>query len=412
MMMKTLLLAILAISAVSAGPLDDDLDFALAGLDSGADVALIQKDVADSYIEAQEFIQKGASKEKCDSVIKASEDAVKRNVAAEQTRINKKENGTKCFMEGQNQVSVARSALDTATIKLKEARKKLADAQSTEVTWKYPFSKVSESNPGMFFKAEQYLIVKAKVKKMKELVQVTSGLLTQANKTYIAALKTAKVKMLKCQCTTYTKMQLEIKTVKAAIIKSNTKAWTKAAHLSCVLSGTPLKKCTVKAMPTVTAPKLAKGVGPNACHKPDTDLLKDSCKGFRLDQQCSKGKAAFQMYSSNVWQKTRKYECPEGWHQPKAAEYFSFMQKRGCYSNRNSGDHAGYNRCGQRGYRGPDGRTRYYYTFSDSASNTRYQHAGNYVGYQSNRNGQFKSHSTVSNWAGIVCMKGRAGTWG
>merc|ERR1712127_391821 len=117
-------------------------------------------------------------------------------------------------------------------------------------------------------------------------------------------LKTAKVKMLKCQCTTYTKMQLEIKTVKAAIIKSNTKAWTKAAHLSCVLSGTPLKKCTVKAMPTVTAPKLAKGVGPNACHK-------------------------------------------------------------------------------------PDGRTRYYYTFSDSASNTRYQHAGNYVGYQSNRNGQF-----------------------
>merc|ERR1712025_1092456 len=283
-------------------------------------------------------------------------------------------------MEGQNQVSVARSALDTATIKLKEARKKLADAQSTEVTWKYPFSKVSESNPGMFFKAEQYLIVKAKVKKMKELVQVTSGLLTQANKTYIAALKTAKVKMLKCQCTTYTKMQLEIKTVKAVIIKSNT-------------------------MPTVTAPKLAKGVGPNACHKPDTDLLKDSCKGFRLDQQCSKGKAAFQMYSSNVWQKTRKYECPGGWHQPKAAEYFSFMQKRGCYSNRNSGDHAGYNRCGQRGYRGPDGRTRYYYTFSDSASNTRYQHAGNYVGYQSNRNGQFKSHSTVSNWAGIVCMK-------
>merc|ERR1712205_218842 len=55
---------------------------------------------------------------------------------------------------------------NTATIKLKEARKKLADAQSTEVTWKYPFSKVSESNPGMFFKAEQYLIVKAKVKKM------------------------------------------------------------------------------------------------------------------------------------------------------------------------------------------------------------------------------------------------------
>jgi hypothetical protein len=256
----------------------------------------------------------------------------------------------------------------------------------------------------MFFKAPQYLRVKALVKKLRREVQIAKGVLHQAKTTHTAAIKTKSGKMLKCRCDTYTKMQNEIKMVNVAIHKANIKAWTKAAHLKCILGGTPIAKCAVKAIPKVHAPKLARGVGKSACHQPDKDLLKDKCHGWQVDQQCSKGKVAFQSYSKTVWHKNRKYECRTGWHQPKAADYFKLMKSKGCYSNRNRGDHPVYGRCGWRGYN-YGSQHRYYYTFSDTVKNSRYQHNGNYVGYQNNKLSSFARSATVGNWAGIVCMK-------
>lgn len=406
MMMFSLLFVALAVSSVSAGTLDADL---------GADDSY-----SESYDQAQEFIEgflqkikikhhkhktvHKDTKKKCDAMIKASKDGVKKIVIAEQTRVNKLDNGKHCFSVGKNQMSVAISTEHKAALNLKKARKKLADAMDTPIIWKYLFSKVSEKNPSMFFKAPQYLRVKALVKKLRREVQIAKGVLHQAKTTHTAAIKTKSGKMLKCRCDTYTKMQNEIKMVNVAIHKANIKAWTKAAHLKCILGGTPIAKCAVKAIPKVHAPKLARGVGKSACHQPDKDLLKDKCHGWQVDQQCSKGKVAFQSYSKTVWHKNRKYECRTGWHQPKAADYFKLMKSKGCYSNRNRGDHPVYGRCGWRGYN-YGSQHRYYYTFSDTVKNSRYQHNGNYVGYQNNKLSSFARSATVGNWAGIVCMK-------
>jgi hypothetical protein len=412
MMMKIFLLA-LALSVVSAGPFDLN-SAAIQPGDSDVDIEtnnflqLNRNDfLADSYAEAEEYIQAEPNKSKCDSMVKASEDGVKKNVKAQQDRINKIENGTACLQKGQGEVLTAKNAMATAALHLKNAQKNLTDAQNTPITWKYIFSSVSESNPSKFWKASQYLLVKALVKKAKAAVATATGVLAQANATYATAVKSAKAKKLKCQCATYQNMLKEVNTTNAAINSSNIKAWTKGAHLACVLAGTPMNKCVVKPMPTVVAAKLATGVGKSACAaEGDKDLLQDSCKGFRVETTCSGGQFAYQMYTTTKWDKTRKYHCPTGWHYSKAAEYFDYMYKQGCHDNtgKSSGNYASYKLCGHSGHNYNNGGKKWYgyqFTFADSASNNRYQHGGNYVGYQKNT-----GITGTNYWAGIICAKG------
>jgi hypothetical protein len=500
--MMNALLFVLTISAVTAGPLDVGLD-----ADLGADIflqdGLTEDPDAVSFAEAQEFVQKADSAE-CNATIKALEETVKKNVAGQQTLINKMENGTKCVREGEEFVSTAKRMKDAAALKLTTAKANLTAAMSTRITFTYTFSSVagdSDANGCAYRKADEYLKVAALVKEMQKQVTIATAKLTQAETDLATEIELAAVKKLQCRCDTYTVMQNKIRTVKAELTAANEKGWRKAKHLACVLAGTSQDKCEVETMPTVTAPTLAAGVGKSACSasvpttaaprlpttftpttdeptatptveptvtpteqptaeptdvpteepttlppttdepsfaptrtpteepsleptvtptetptpaptvptpvptmQGDTDLLQDSCKGWRVDDSsCGDSKFAYQMYTTNTWDKARTYQCPSGWHWAKAAEYFDYMKGQGCakgYPYANYGGYPAYNRCGHNGYQyGSSWKNGYDFRFADSASNNKYQHNGNYVGTRGT------SHST-SNFAGIVCAKG------
>jgi len=135
--------------------------------------------------------------------------------------------------------------------------------------------------------------------------------------------------------------------------------------------------------------------------------IKDNCNGFRISRVCGGGYVAIKTYNNPTWNRYATYYCPAGWYWPTAAKYFQIMRSRNCYSNTGaSGGRYGYlSRCGWSGYTPParpgnNRQGRYYIRFSDSRNYPcRYQHAGNYMGYQSN-NG-----CSSGNFLGIACVK-------
>jgi len=112
---------------------------------------------------------------------------------------------------------------------------------------------------------------------------------TQAKKDLTAAEAAAKVAMRKCQCDTYQAHEKALAAANAKAKSANTAAWTKAAHLKCVLAGKTTNSCTVPAMPKVKAVTLASGVnagrcsaweGKNQCY----NAVCGGCKGNKIDR--------------------------------------------------------------------------------------------------------------------------------
>jgi len=77
----------------------------------------------------------------------------------------------------------------------------------------------------------------------------------------------AKVAERLCQCNTYKAHKAVLKAANEKVVSANTKEWTKAAHLKCVLAGTSVGSCTVPPLPKVKATSVAKGVDSTKCEK-------------------------------------------------------------------------------------------------------------------------------------------------
>merc|ERR1712022_92906 len=87
-----------------------------------------------------------------------------------------------------------------------------------------------------------------------------AGTVTQAKTSLQAAKDAAVVAVKKCQCNAYKAHSKALTDANAKVVSSQTKAWTKAAHLKCVLDGKTTNQCTVPALPKVKGVSLAAGV--------------------------------------------------------------------------------------------------------------------------------------------------------
>merc|ERR1712054_244779 len=153
-------------------------------------------DEAASYEEAAAFLQKSNSNA-CLDLATATEKEVKDNVKQQQDMLNKLPNGSQCNSRGQDLVTKAKDASAAADRKVRDAQTQVAIAQ-----------------------------------------EQAASLVKQ------------------CQCNTATAHSKMLSDSKRKSEQQNKSAWTKAAHLRCVIKGISASKCKVPTMPTVKAPRL------------------------------------------------------------------------------------------------------------------------------------------------------------
>jgi hypothetical protein len=124
----------------------------------------------------------------------------------------------------------------------------------------------------------------------------------------------------------------------------------------------------------------------------DWMLTTDRCEGFRRSTYNSS--VYYAVSASNVWDKSKYYHCPEGYHWACTGEGQRIFEDT-------------YNQPGRYVYRGQcgwqsytfGGLYRYYFRFRDSAVTNAYKHTGHYDQYQ------VQFGSSIENFAGIVCIK-------
>merc|ERR1711998_199674 len=110
-----------------------------------------------------------------------------------------------------------------------------------------------------FLDTRGYKDAVAKLKAAKSTLATADAGVSAAEKSLSQAKATAASLSEKCQCETVWTADKAFKAASASNA-ANTKAWTKAKHMGCVLDGVSASKCVVPATPKVQEKTLAAGV--------------------------------------------------------------------------------------------------------------------------------------------------------
>merc|ERR1712127_683252 len=259
-MMKAIFV-LAALAAVTALPTDETT------LVSGVDPSTIVPEPEATYDAHQDavetvlaMLQEGKGANACNDLADATEKEVTEAVKAEQDLLNKLDRGQDCPKSGQSAVDLADSALQAANGEASDAAGALSKAQNAQVNWgSSSFNSVTKGNCNVFYTSAAYKSAEKAMNAAKNLVNQKNGAATALAKALAKARTDQKALIKKCQCSTYKNHQDK----RAA---AHSKAWTKAAHLKCVLAGTAANACAVPKMPVVTnSAQLAAGVNANAC---------------------------------------------------------------------------------------------------------------------------------------------------
>merc|ERR1711988_734482 len=409
------------------------------------DQELLQSD-ARAYAES--MLQKSGSNA-CETLAKDTMDEVKKNVEAAQKLMDKLDNGAACEHTGKKEVEKADLALTQAKSTLTDAQKAYDSAADAKINFgDFKLSQLQEGSCSIFFNSKTYTDAKAKRTAAKTKLDKAKGAKSTAETELQSAKDKQQAKAEKCACEVKDMHVAKLGDINKDVEAANIKAWTQAYHLKCVLDGTKASDCKVPPVPKVKAAKLSSFADAAKCSI--EGHLKDKCDGWAVDgSACGNGKVGYQIFSGvgeyKYYQQGRPelYQCPKGWHWAKDAEYFNYMASRNCQSNNQRAsqsmrDYSGYSspvfslfqkkngqNCGWTNYNPPNGpNARYYVIPSDFGKTTnfassgcsfnpnldyktaqpchgRYQHLGNYAGYQSNVN----TNVNNGHWAGIICMQ-------
>jgi len=225
-----------------------------------------------SWYEAQmqldELRANKKSDKDCRELADDTEDAVKSSVSAQQKVLETKDKGQKCPLEDQDAVKAAKKNLDDATAAKKKTAGALNKALNIKINFgDYTYNTLTEGKCGSFFNKQVWQSAKAAAKAAKSKDQQAAGVVTASQKLYTQAVAAAKVKVSKCQCKVKMEHKVMIKQMNDKAKAANLKAWTKAAHLRCILDGTPIGSCKVTALPVVQPVKLTPATEAANCDK-------------------------------------------------------------------------------------------------------------------------------------------------
>merc|ERR1712139_597158 len=217
------------------------------------------------YNEAADLLQKNGANA-CDDLAKATEDEVKNNINAQQNLLNNMDKGASCPNEGQAGIQAAQKEESRAKQAQADAQTNLNNAQNKNINWGTSrFNSVKKGDCNVFYNSQAYKTPENAVNAANTALNQAKGKYTEAQRATATAKEAAKKMVKDCQCKAYKAVQSAHTSKSNSAHSANLAAWTKAAHLRCVLKGTSPSKCTVPSMPKLTVPKLASGVDASAC---------------------------------------------------------------------------------------------------------------------------------------------------
>jgi len=263
-------LVIVALAVASSLPTEETV--LVSGVDPSMIVPEPEVGTYDPHQDAVETVlamQKiGKGADACKDLADATEKTVEQNVKQEQDLLDKLDRGQNCPKSGQSAVDNADSALQKANGEAQDASKALAKAQGADVDWgSSAFNSVTKGNCNVFYTSAAYVAAEKAVSAAKDHLNQKNGAVTALTKALAKAKEDQKAAIAKCQCDTYNNHNAARTTANDKVVAAETKAWTKAAHLKCVLNGVNANACKVPALPAVKAVQLANGVNAEACAK-------------------------------------------------------------------------------------------------------------------------------------------------
>merc|ERR1712159_752016 len=262
------------------------------------DEEALQRMNEEAHAKATSYLEKAGSGA-CSKLSDATAQEVKDNVKAQQAILDKIDKGANCPKRGQAAITTMKGKLTAAENASKDAAKKYNDALNVDVDFgTRKFNSLTEGNCNTFFGSTAYTNAKKKVADAKKKKQEAEGKVTQAKKDLKAAEEVAKASVKVCQCDTYKAHEKALADANAKVKASNTKAWTEAAHLKCVLAGKTTNACTVPPLPKVKATSLAAGVSAGACSSWEGQ---PQCKNAQLPQATKNSFKVQRIKGNNNW---------------------------------------------------------------------------------------------------------------
>lgn len=222
--------------------------------------------------EISQLLQQGNDESACADLAKTLSDEVSDSVDEANKQLAALDDGSSCPSEGQEAVSAAQSNQDNADKAADEAKNAAATAADASVDFgSYSLKSLESMECGQFWEDEAYKSAVAASKDAEEESVKTEAAAKAAADALNEAQKAAATAVEECQCNVRASFN---KAWEAAVANdaANEAAWTKAAHMSCVLAGTAAADCKVTDAPTPEKPTLADGVPADECSKEVVNL--------------------------------------------------------------------------------------------------------------------------------------------
>jgi hypothetical protein len=323
-----------------------------------------------------------------------------------QAVLNRMPNGSKCLGKRASFVRAARARLAAAKTALRNAQRAYNKSSNQKVSVSISW-KAGQYNCNTFRAASAWKRHGSLVNRRKRDVSAASTRVSSARNGLAGAIRKQKLAQCKCRRQVIANANNALKNAKK--LTGTRKRMIRRELLLICLAKARGKKvnvmnaCKNKSLPSSYSSKLTlhrtklinwgnrfqcrkhRGAGKRATN--------DRCKGFFIPKSCN-GQIAFERMQTNNWSRYATYKCPLGWKWASTTEYANKVNKLRRTGHKCNG-YAYYGRC-QSGYPG----SQYYFRFSNSRSNCKYQHAGSYI-----TPGGSATGCGTGNNAGIVCIQ-------
>merc|ERR1712167_141375 len=198
-------------------------------------------------VEELRLLQETRSDNACKKLATSTINEITRSINTNQKMLNRLYTGHKCHTEG---------------VKAQNAAKKYNKTRNAQVDFgRYTFSSLRENSCGAFYREGNYRRAKTNYKNAKNAQTRAHGAHKQATKAHKDAVAAAKRQQKNCRCRVKKQHSKSWGTANKNN-GANAKAWKKAKHMLCVLSGTPQNRCNTGGLRKLSKPKLPKQVYP------------------------------------------------------------------------------------------------------------------------------------------------------
>jgi len=201
----------------------------------------------------------------CKSLATGTMSEINSSINTNQKMLNRLYTGSRCHLEGTKAEKAALNRKNAADKKLRDANSRFTAAGNAKVDFgRYSFSSLRENSCGAFYREGNYRRAKSNYNTRKRQRSQAQGAARNAAKAYTDAKAAAKRAQKRCRCRVQTEHRKNWSTANRNNGK-NAKAWKKAKHMLCVLSGTAANRCSTGGMKSLRKPSLSASIRKERC---------------------------------------------------------------------------------------------------------------------------------------------------